>query len=326
MPFVRSILGLLLPAALLSCAGPAAPPVRIRLEGPGDLPLLVLEAPGPGVGAVVSPSSAGRIVHYTQGGSDLLWQPPGGRGGGYGLDVGPEPRTVPVPHPEVDRQAYEWAKLGDLGITVTSAPCPSLGLRIHRQVTLEAATGALLVVARMKNISAREQSWCFWDRTLARGGGFTLIPLNPKSRFKAKWVLGRRSALRPWDYDGDRPAHENCRVLDGVLVVRSRGPEQKVGADSDQGWIGYVLGDLLFVKYYAYDPRGNYTDGGLTVAHYYNQNFAELEPIGPEVGLPPGGESIFPERWTLRRLDRPVETFEEARQAAASIPPSPLPH
>jgi len=322
---IRSILGLLLPAALLSCAGAAAPPVRIRLEGPPELPFLVLEAPGPGIRAVVSPGSAGRIVRFTKEGTDLLHQPPDGRPGGYALDVGPEPRTVSLPHPEVSRQPYEWAKMGDLGITLTSAPCPSLGLRVYRQVSMDAATGALGVVARMKNVSGTEQSWCFWDRTLARGGGFTLMPLNPRSRFKAGWVLGKRASRRPWDYDGDHPAHENCRVLDGVLVVRSRGPEQKVGADSDQGWIGYVLGDLLFVKYFAYDPRGNYTDGGLSVAHYFNETFAELEPIGPEVVLPPGGESVFAERWTLRRLDRPVETFEEARAAAATVPPSPLP-
>lgn len=322
---VRTISAVLLSAGLLSCAAePAGPPARIRWEG--QPPLLFLEAPGPAVVATVSPDRAGRIVRYSLGADSILWQAADGKGGGYGLDVGPEPRTVPLPHPEIDRQAYEWAKLGDLAVTLASAPCPSLGLRVHRQVSIDAATGALAIVARMKNVSAQEQSWCFWDRTLAVGGGFTLIPLNPKSRFKAKWVIGRRNAKKLWDYDGDAPAHENCRVLDGMLVVKSVGPEQKVGADSDAGWIGYVLGDLLFVKYYAYDPKGNYTDGGLSVAHYFNQRIAELEPMSPEVALPPGGESVFPERWTLRRLDAPVATFEEARVAAATVPPSPLPH
>ena len=323
MSAVRSISAALLWTALLSCAGPQAPPARIRIEG--QPALLLLEAPGPGVVAAVSPDRAGRIVRYALGGGDILWQPPDGRGGGYGLDVGPEPRTVPLPHPEVDRQPYEWAKLGDLGVTLTSAPCASLGLRIHRQLSIDPASGALSIVARMKNISAQEQSWCFWDRTLAAGGGFTLIPLNPKSRFKAKWAIGKRNERKLWDYDGDAPAHENCRVLGGLLVVKSVGPEQKVGADSDAGWIGYVRGDLLFVKYYAYDPGGKYSDGGLSVAHYFNARFAELEPIGPEVALPPGGEYVFPERWTLVRLAAPVATFEEARAAASSIPPSPLP-
>ncbi len=326
MSFMRTICAFLLSTGLLSCAAPpSGPPARITVEG--QPPQLLLEAPGPAVAAAISPDRAGRIVRYALGGEGILWQPPDGKGNsGCGLDVGPEPRTVPLPHPEVDRQPHEWAKLGDVAVTLKSPPCPSLGLRVHRQVSIDAATGALTIVARMKNISSQEQSWCFWDRTLAVGGGFTLIPLNPKSRFKAKWVLGKRNAKKPWDYDGDAPAHENCRVLDGVLVVKSVGPEQKVGADSDAGWIGYVRGNLLFVKYYAYDPRGNYSDGGLSVAHYFNQNFAELEPISPEVALPPGGEYIFPERWTLVRLDRPVTTFEEARAASSTVPPSPLPH
>jgi hypothetical protein len=127
-----------------------------------------------------------------------------------------------------------------------------------------------------------------------------------------------------WDYDGETPAHESCRVLDGVLVVKSIGPEQKVGADSDAGWIAYVRGRVLFVKYYAYDPAGRYTDGGLSVAHYFSQTIAELEPISPEVTLAPGGDYVFPEKWTIALLDEAVTTPEQARAAAESIPPSPF--
>ena len=320
---MRSIFVLVLSAALFSCAdAPAGPPARIAIEG--EPPVLLLQAPGPRIEAAVSPDRWGQIVGYRLGGEDILW--PSAKGNsGFRLDIGPEPRTVPVPHPEIDRRAWEWAKVGDLAVTMKSPPCPSLGLQVHRQVSIDGGTGALSVVSRMKNISAQEQSWCFWDRTLAQGGGFTIIPLNPRSRFKAKWALGRQGAKRPWDYDGDAPAHENCRVIDGVLVVKSVGTPTKVGADSDAGWIGYARGSLLFVKYYAYDPKGSYTDGGLSVAHYFSQAFAELEPISPEVALPPSGEYVFPERWTLVRLDAPVTSFEAARAAASLVPPSPLP-
>jgi hypothetical protein len=114
------------------------------------------------------------------------------------------------------------------------------------------------------------------------------------------------------------------KVVDDLLVVRSIGPEQKVGADSDAGWIAYVRGTLLFVKYYPYDPEGTYTDGGLSVAHYYNERIAELEPISPEVKLPPSGEYVFPERWLLIRLDREPKTAEEAAELADRIPRSPF--
>ena len=51
---------------------------------------------------------------------------------------------------------------------------------------------------------------------------------------------------------------------------------------------------------------------------------SELEPLSPEVTLRPEAEYLFPERWTLTRLDRDVTTHEDARAVAASIPPSPF--
>jgi hypothetical protein len=60
----------------------------------------------------------------------------------------------------------------------------------------------------------------------------------------------------------------------------------------------------------------------LSVAFYFNERFSECEPISPEVTLKPGEEYVFPERWVLLELDREVTTPEEARAAAARIPPS----
>jgi hypothetical protein len=109
-----------------------------------------------------------------------------------------------------------------------------------------------------------------------------------------------------------------------MLVSKSQGKEQKMGADSDAGWIAYIRGRLLFVKYYPYKADGAYVDNGLSVAHYFNENLAELEPLSPEAKLAVDGEYVFPERWTLTRLPQNVTTHEEARQVAASIPPSPF--
>jgi hypothetical protein len=189
---------------------------------------------------------------------------------------------------------------------------------------IDGATGALDILQRMTNVSGAESAWCFWDRTLCKGGGFCVIPLNPKSRFPAKWAIGTRRGPVWWEYDGNAPSHPNVKVLDGMLVAKAQGPEQKVGADSDAGWIAYMRGRLLFVKYFPFVPGGNYIDNGLSVAHYFNENVAELEPLSPEARLKPEGEYTFPERWTLTRLDREVTTHEEARAVAATIPASPF--
>lgn len=310
------------------CSGGQAPraPVQVRIEPHlGVDPGVYMESPDAKIVAVALPQMAGRIVHYALDGQNILWNPDKqGQpqpGGGYGLDLGPE-RTIPS-HPTIWTQKYVWAKLGTNIVTLTSERDPAVGMRVEKQITMS-PDGSLDLIQRMKNVSDQDKAWCFWDRTLCRAGGYCIIPLNEKSRFPAKWSLGTRKGPVWWEYNGVDPAHPGIKILDGMLVSKSQGKEQKIGVDSDAGWIAYIRGRLLFVKYYPYFPKGNYIDNGLSVAHYFSETLAELEPLSPEAPLKPEGEYMFPERWTLTRLDHDVLSHEDARAVAAKIPPSPF--
>jgi len=301
---------------LVACASPGTRvPGAVKVQDDASIHLIAADAK---ILAVAVPQAAGRIVRYSLDAENILYIPPNRPGGGYGLDLGPE-RTIP-PHPAIWTGRHTWALLGDI-VTVTSERDLAVGMRVGKNLMIDGATGALDILQRMTNVSDRDQAWCFWDRTLCKSGGFGIIPLNPKSRFPSKWVLGTRRDPLWWDYDGKNPSHPGVKVLDGVLITKAQGSEQKVGADSNAGWIAYVRGRLLFVKYYPYFPEGNYIDNGLSVAHYFNDTIAELEPLSPEARLRPEGEYTFPEHWTLTRLDREVTTHEEARAAAERIPP-----
>jgi hypothetical protein len=324
--------------ALLSCSSPETParmPAHLSFGPHLDADMAVhLHAPQAKVLVVAVPQAAGRVVHFGLEGQNVLWNPPDASGqpkaaGGYGLDLGPE-RTI-ARHPVIWEQRHQWASMGTNVVTIASEKDPAVGMRVEKQLALDGATGALDILQRMVNVSEKQQSYCFWDRTLCKAGGFTIIPLNPKSRFPAKWVIGTRKVVDGkvdpywWEYNGNDPSHPGIKVLDGMVVAKSQGKEQKIGADSDAGWIAYVLGRLLFVKYYPYFPDGKYTDNGLSVAHYFNERLAELEPLSPEVALRPEDHYLFPERWTLTRLDHDVATHEDARAVAARIPPCPFP-
>ena len=335
MAAMKTLIAPVFLAALLSCSGektPRTPPqVRVDPHLTADI-AIHLEAPDAKVVAVVVPQAAGRIVHYGLDGRNVLWNPDKNgqlqAAGGYGLDLGPE-RTI-ARHPVIWEQKHLWGKLGANIVSLSSERDPAVGMRVSKQLSMDGSTGALDILQRMTNVSDREQSYCFWDRTLCKAGGFTVIPLNSRSKFPAKWVIGRRKVVDGkvdpywWEYNGTDPSHPGIRVLDGMVVAKSIGKEQKIGADSDAGWIAYVHDRLLFVKYYPYHPDGKYVDNGLSVAHYFRENLAELEPLSPEATLRPEGEYLFPERWTLTRLDRNVTTHEEARKIASTIPPSPF--
>jgi hypothetical protein len=295
---------------------------------------LFLNAPDPGIRAVVVPAIGGRIVHYSLKGENIIFENPGSEGktlantkewfwvGGYQCDLGPELRGIPD-HNTLWVGQHEGVATKDFAVAATSQPDAALGIQMGKEIVIDPETGQLGITQWMKNISDQETSFCLWDRTLCKGGGFAFFPLNKKSRFPAKWSL-RHKIDDKEVYDGKTPASPNVKVIDGVLVAKTTGSATKVGADSDAGWIAYARGRLLFVKFFPYVPTGQYSDGGNSVELYFDQSIAELEPLSPEVKLKPGETYAIPEQWVLIELKRSVTTFEQARALVKQVPRPPF--
>jgi hypothetical protein len=293
---------------------------------------LVLNASG--VEAIIVPAIGGRITQYSLNGENVIFESPGSAGktlaytktnfwvGGYQCDIGPEIRGIPD-HKNLWMGLWRGQATKDYMVSVMSEPDATVGLQMEKEILIEPGTGDLGITQRMKNISDKETGFCLWDRTLCKGGGFALLPLNKRSRFKAGWSI-RRTIDEKYVYDGNKPHSPRVKILNDVLVARTGGEATKVGADSDAGWIAYVRGKLLFVKYFPYFANRNYSDGGNSVELYFDQQVSELEPLSPEIELKPGESYAFPEKWTLVELEKEVSTFEEARKLVKKVPPSPF--
>jgi len=293
---------------------------------------LIMEASG--VKAIVAPAIGGRIVHYSVGGENIIFENPASFGktlgntqtnfwvGGYQCDIGPELRGIPD-HEALWMGLYKWHLPRDFAVQVTSERDQNVGVQIEKEILIEPGSGDLGITQTMRNVSNKEVAYCLWDRTLCKNDGFAFFPLNKRSRFKAGWSL-RRTVAGKYVYDGTSPGAPNVKILKNILVARCEGPPTKVGADSDAGWIAYVLGRMLFVKYFPYMPEGNYSDGGNSVELYFDERVAELEPLSPEVTLRPNETYSFPEKWTLIELKEEVLTFEQVRAVVKQIPASPF--
>jgi hypothetical protein len=128
---------------------------------------------------------------------------------------------------------------GAFTVHTFSDPLRSVGVRLDKEFVIDSDTGDLGVTQRLRNVVTNDVSFCLWDRTLCKGGGFAMFPLNGKSRFRAGWSIRRGPAGR-YQYDGEKPSDGRPRILDGVLVAQVRLPdarELKAGADSEAGWI-----------------------------------------------------------------------------------------
>ena len=276
---------------------------------------------------VIVPAVGGRILHYGINEDNIIYEVPGSDGkvlvngkikswiGGYNCDIGPEIRTPPAheilwvgPHKATVTKPYS--------VSTVSEPDAVTGIQMFKEITLDPKTGAVTIVQKMKNISDKETTFCLWDRTLCKGGGFVLMPINPKSKHAKGWAL-RLKQFGEDAFDTKTPESPNVKVMDGVLVAQATGKDVKngkLGLDSDAGWMAFTVGKNLYIKSFPYYADGVYTDAGNSEEFYWSPEVGEIEPLSPEKKLKPGEDYTFTETWQLLTLDEEVTTFDQARK------------
>lgn len=274
--------------------------------------------------AVVVPSIGGRIVHYSLDGDNILFEGSTNEDfqlAGYQCDIGPELADLPT-HPTIWMGVNSW-QYKPHTVKTYSDPDEVLGVQLIKEIMIDPPTGALALTQRIRNVATNDVSYCLWDRTLCKPGGFAFFPLNKKSRFKKGWTVHN-----VWNgsffFDGEKYDSKEVKVLDGLLIAFCQGEPTKIGADSNAEWLAYVRGDLLFIKYFPFYPKDTYSDGGNSVEVYFDERVAELQVLSPEARLAPGLNYSFPEKWMLIRLDAPVKDFKEIPRLLKRIPPSPF--
>jgi hypothetical protein len=285
--------------------------------------------------AVVLPAVGGRILHYSLNGDNILYEEPGSGGktlagtpegfvvGGYQCELGPASRR------KADQKAlwlgpWRWATPRPYLVNLQSEPDVALGVQISKDIMVDPDSGEIGLQQRLTSVAKAEVSFCVWDRTTCRGGGFALLPLDRKSRLKAGWSMQRQDPSGKSYFDANPPADPRVKVLDHVLVVEAKGPAFTLGADLDQEWMAYTVGRLLFVKYFPSSPNGNYPEGGHAALVSCDERRTELQPLSPEVKLRPGESYVFPEKWLLLDLERSAGSASDARSLVKKIPPSPF--
>jgi hypothetical protein len=94
--------------------------------------------------------------------------------------------------------------------------------------------------------------------------------------------------------------------------------EQMSGLFNAAGWGAYYRAGFLFVKRVTVVPNGQYPDYGCNFELFTNQDFLELETLGPVVLLQPGECTCHTEDWWLFQ---DVKSGEDDAWIRASIMP-----
>lgn len=272
----------------------------------------------------VDPAHGGRIVEYAAGGKNVLFEDPAHPGwlypdnnhwlgyAGGRFDIGPE-EALPE-HPILTTGPWTCVRVDDLHLRLESPPDPASGVQLTRDLVLDRQSSRLRITQTMRNITDRTLRRAYWGRSLVNGGGISVTALTANSRFPNGYIQANgwpdfQFMIKPKD-----PA---VTITGGYLVVRGV-PQNKIGLDSHAGWLAYLTPqNQLFYKRFPTFPDRRYADiAGLTMAIWTDKGrMYELEPLGPEEVLAPGGSAAFTEEWWL--LDYPFPAadapFDPAR-------------
>lgn len=263
----------------------------------------------------VVPEIGGRIMEYSFGGKNVIWEDPVEYGmiypitndwhnyGGSKTWVAPQTLWGWPPDPMLD---YGKANVEILKnakglpvIKITGAPSLKLGLLVTREVSLD-ETGNVQLKQQIHNISGKSIKYSVWDVTYMRTPGFVTFPIKQKSKFQNGIAY----------FTDESKTSRQFVLRDGLCIVNYMAEQGLIGSDTDTSWMTWFQNDLAYIK--TFDPMKtgvDYPNGGCTVQVFTSDSksgYLEMEVFGPVTDVKPGEHLELSEQWQIRQLSQPI--------------------
>lgn len=141
-----------------------------------------------------------------------------------------------------------------------------------------------------------------WAITQFKSGGVAILPQITED---AGMLPNRSLAL--WSYADINNPHVTWGN-EYILVRAEMQDSFKIGFPNPRGWLAYWNQKTLFVKRAAYQDNQAYYDFGSSSECYCNDQFLELETLGPITKIKPNESVIHTETWELYKdVDKPTD-------------------
>jgi hypothetical protein len=194
----------------------------------------------------------------------------------------------------------------DAGLTVEDLPggvrlcqpteAPT-GIRKTMEIRLNPDRPALTIVHTLQNDGLWPVDLAAWGITQLQLGGLIVLPQFTGPADKHNLLSNRNIVLWPYTHLED----PRLQLFDDYILLYARGqakmPACKAGCFNPRGWVGYLIGNLFFVKRAAVIPNAVYPDRGCNIESYVCDNFIEMETLGPMTHLEPGQTTTHVEYW-----------------------------
>jgi hypothetical protein len=215
--------------------------------------------------------------------------------------------------------AVSWAPDNvPVQITVTPAGLiaraplePVSSLQKEIEVSMAPSGTDVTISNRISNRSLQQLEFSPWALTMMAPGGVAISGFPPRGTHPQN--LEPTNPLVMWAYTN--LADQRWVFTRKYLILRQdrHNPEpQKLGLFNANTWGAYLLNGELFIKRAMADPSGTYPDFGCSFETFTNNEFLELETLGPKIKVLPGKTVELVEHWSLHRNVRLTELTDDA--------------
>jgi hypothetical protein len=266
-----------------------------------------------------------RIIHFAApGGENVLKinaDELGGRGepefqarGGHRFWLAPENERTYAP----DNDSVEHSVDDDGAVRLVNAAASPWFIEKELTVKLDANTSRVTLEHRATNRGSEPTLLATWALTVMRAGGLEIIPQPPMGQHPRDLLPNR--LIVPWPYTD--LSDERWRWGRDFITLEQRAAASpaKCGLAHRERWVGYAVGDALFVKTFGFEEGANYPDFGCNFETFTDAEMLEVETLSPLRTLAPGESLAHSETWHLVQPVTPLVATDEPALTAWLAP------
>jgi hypothetical protein len=187
---------------------------------------------------------------------------------------------------------------------------PGTKLQKEIEVSLAPVGSDVTVYHRITNHSLFPLEFAPWALTMMAQGGTVISGFPPRGHHPQN--LEATNPLVMWAYTN--MADPRLKFTQKYLALRqdpNNSEAQKIGMFNRDTWAAYLLNGEAFIKRTAADPTKTYPDFGCSFETFTNNEFLEVETLGPMTKVAPGQRVELLEHWGLFRNVRVDELTDE---------------
>ncbi len=186
------------------------------------------------------------------------------------------------------------------GVVAREPVEPLTGLQKEIAVSLAPTGSNVTVYHRITNHSLFPLEFSPWALTMMAQGGMVISGFPPRGHHPQN--LEATNPLTMWAYTN--LADPRWKFTRKYLTLRqdpNNNEAQKLGMFNQDTWAAYLRKGEVFVKRGTADPSKQYPDFGCSFETFTNNEFLEIETLGPLTKLAPGKTVELVEHWGLFR-------------------------